>query len=374
MQTCCARDERARAIVPLAALLLGLAVAPAVRAQAMRDLVEAALDEKITQRIEIPEQPIRDALAELEKRTGLHFELHQMAVNWMPYGEQTRLSIVIQDMSVRRALERIFGGLGLAMRVADDRVLVEPGPVLDRLGRRLTIDECGLLQKLASQPWSAMKPDDFSVEFRIPPGKDNPNPQQVFEQAMREGPAVDALTQLEAATQRLGWLWVPAGKTIVVYSRTDDIQQRLDRPVDCNYQRVALDKLLVDLGKRIDITIHFEPGALQKVAARDRHIDLIQRGTTVRQVLELITGNTGLWYEVVEDGVVVGAKPAAGPGSEPAGEQPQRVVAILRVPVGTDGTTIDFLIRADELPPEFKALRDRKLPQVIETLRKETQP
>jgi hypothetical protein len=355
-------------MVPLAGLLLGLVLTPAVRAQGMRDLVEAALDEKITQRIEIPEQPIRDALAELEKTTGLHFELHQMAIDWMPYGEQTRLSIVIQDMSVRRALERIFAGLGLAMRVADNRVLVEPGPVLDRLGRRLTIDEVGLLQKLASQPWSALKPEDFAVEFRIPSGKENP--QQVFEQAMRDGPPVDALTQLETATQRLGWLWVPAGKTIVVYSRVDDIQQRLDRPLDLNYQRVSLDNLLLDLGKRIDVTIHFEPGALQKVAARERHIDLVQRGTTVRQVLELITGNTGLWYEVVEDGVVVGAKPAAGPGSEPPAEQPQRVVAILRVPVGTDGTTIDFLIRADELPPEFKALRDRKLPQVIEELRK----
>jgi hypothetical protein len=371
MQECCARNERARCGLWLAALGLGLALTATSRGQAMRDLVEAALDEQITQRIEIPEQPIRDALAELEKRTGLHFELHPMAVDWMPYGEQTRLSIVIQDMSVRRALERIFGGLGLAMRVTDDRVLVHPGPVLDRLGRRLSIDEVGLLQKLASQPWSALKPDDFAVEFRIPPDKDDP--QQVFEQAMREGPAVDALTQLETATQRLGWLWVPAGKTIVVYSRTEDIQRRLDRPLDLNYQRVPLDKLLVDLGQRIGITIHFEPGALQKVAARDRHIDLIQRGTTVRQVLELITGNTGLWYDVVDDGVVVGAKPAAGPGSEPAGEQPQRVVAILRVPVGTDGTTIDFLIRADELPPEFKSLRDRKMPQVIEELRKQAQ-
>lgn len=372
MQILCARFERAHRIMPLAGLLLGLALPATVRAQGMRDLVEAALDEKITQRIEISERPIRDALAELEKFTGLHFELHKLAVEWMPYGEQTRMSIVIQDMSVRRALERIFGGLGLSLRVAADRVMVEPAPVLDRLGRRLTVEEVGLLQKLAGQPWSALEPEDFAVEFRVPPAKDNP--QQVFEQAMREGPATDALTQLEGATQKLGWLWVPAGKTIVLYSRTEDIQQRLDRPLDLNYQRVSLDSLLLDLGKRIDITVHFEPGALQKVAARDRHIDLIQRGTTIRQVLELIIGNTGLWYEVVDDGIVVGARPPAGAESEPAGEQPQRVVAILRVPVGTDGTTIDFLIRADELPPEFKALRDRKMPEVIEELRKRAQP
>jgi hypothetical protein len=373
MQTSSARIERAFLVAPLTGLLLAIALAAGAGAQGMRDLVAAALDEKITQRIEISERPIRDALAELEKITGLHFELHQMAIDWMPYGEQTRLSIVMQDMSVRRALERIFGGLGLALRVADDRVMIEPAPVLDRLARRLTVEEVGLLQKLASQPWSALKPDDFTAEFRLAQGKESP--QQVFEQAMREGPAVDALTQLESVTQKLGWLWVPAGKTIVIYGRTEDIQQRLDRPLDVNYQRIPLDKMLLDLGKRIGVTVHFEPGALQRVAARDRYIDLVQRGTTVRQVLELIAGNTGLWYDVVDDGIVVGSKPPAGaPGAEPPAEQPQRVVAILRVPVGTDGTTIDFLIRADELPPEFKSLRDRKLPQVIEELRKQAQP
>ncbi len=372
MRTPPASTDRAYLVLPLTGLLLGLTLSAVARAQNMRDLVEAALDEKITQRIEISERPLRDALSELEKVTGLHFELHTAAVDWMPYGEQTRLAIVIQDMSVRRALQHIFGGLGLSLRVADDRVMVEPAPVLDRMGRRLTIDEVNLLQKLAGEPWSTLKPNEFAVEFRVPPGKENP--QQVFEQAMREGPPTDALTQLETVTQRLGWLWMLSGKTIVLYSRTEDIQQRLDRPLDLNYQRVSLDNLLVDLGKRIDITVHFEPGALQKVAARDRHVDLVQRGTTMRQVLELIVGNTGLWYEVVEDGIVVGAKPPGAAEGEPAGEQPQRVVAVLRIPVGTDGTTIDFLIRADELPAEFKALRDRKLPEVIKTLQEQAQP
>ena len=366
MPTFPARVERARLLTLCAGLFLLLALPPVLAAQGLRDLVDAALDMKITQRIEIAERPIRDALSELEKATGLHFELNKSAVEWMPYGEQTRIGIVIQDMSVRRALERIFGGLGLALRVADDRVLIEPAPVLDRLGRRLTVDEVQLLQKLASQPWSALKPDDFAVEFRVPP-KDNP--QQMFDQAMREGPATDALTQLETVTQRLGWLWVPAGKTIVLYSRSEDVQQRLDRPLDLSYQRVPLDKLLLDIGRRIDITVHFEPGALQRVFARDRNVDLIQRGMTARQVLELISGNTGLWYDVVEDGVVIGSKPATEPAG-PAAEQPQRVVAVIRIPVGKDGTTIDFLIRADELPPEFKQLRDRKMPEVIELLRK----
>jgi hypothetical protein len=353
----------------LAGLLVLLACVPFVRAQAMRNLIEAALDEKISKRIEITERPIPVALVELEKLTGLHFDAADNVLDKLPYGAQTRISIVVQDMSVRRALTQIFEGLGLAMRVADDRIAVEPSPALERLGRRLTGEELELFQKLAAGSWAALKPSDINVEFRLASKED---PAKAFDQALHAAPPGSALAQLEAATQGLGWLWVPGGHAIVIYSRADDVQQRLDRSIDVSYRRTALDELLVDLGKRVGVTVHFEPGALQHVSARERNVDLVQRDTTVRQILELIGGNTGLVYEVVDDGIVIGNPP---PTSAPAGEgggERVRVVAILRVPVGTDGTTIDFLIRSDELPAEFKALRERKLPQVIELLRKQS--
>lgn len=55
-------------------------------AQGLRDLVEAALDQRITERVEISERPVRDVLFELEQRTGLHFLLDDLAVEWLPYG------------------------------------------------------------------------------------------------------------------------------------------------------------------------------------------------------------------------------------------------------------------------------------------------
>lgn len=361
MRTANARLRWIRAITGLS-LLCGVTVPP-VLAQGLRDLVEAALDQRITQRVEISERPVRDVLLELEKLTGLHFVLDEAAVEWLPYGEQTRLSLALDNVSVRQALGRIFDGLGLRLRVDGNDVVVEPGPVLDRLGRRLTLDEVTLLQHLAAQPWSTLPADRRAVEFRLPP---TPDPRAAFDRALAAAPAATALAQLEAATAGLGWLWVPSGSTIVVYSRSADIQQRLDRPLDLSYRRRPLDELLLDLGRRIDITIHFEPGALQRVAARERYVDLVQRQTTVRQILELLVGRAGLWYEVVDDGIVVGAADK-GEAARPGGEA--RVAAILRVPVGTDGTTIDFLIREDELPAEFRDLRARKLPQVVELLR-----
>ena len=169
----------------------------------------------------------------------------------------------------------------------------------------------------------------------------------------------------------MGALWVPKGHTIVIYGREEDVQQRLDRPLDLSYRKTPLDELLLELGKRIGITVHFQPGVLRNVDARERNVELVQRGISARQALELIMGSTGLVYEVVEDGIVVSMPPAGGaqPSADSEAGAKGKVVAILRVPVGTDGTTIDFLIREADLPAEFKDLFKQKMPQVIEILR-----
>lgn len=360
----------------LALVLVALLLTPLTWAQNMRDLIDAALDEQIKQKIEITERPIRDALTELEKATGLHFVLTDQVLDLMPYGAETRVSIVVQDMSVRSALGRIFTGLGLELRVAHDRIEVDPAPWLERLGRRLSIEEVELLQYLHSAAWAELKPAPPTVQFRldpVAPGEETQHEllKRAFERDMASSTNVVALAALEKVTQSLGCSWVPAGRGITVYSRTEDIQQRLDRPFDADYRRIPLDELLLDLGRRTGIKVRFEPGVLQRVQARDRHVDLVQRNTTVRQILELLVGNTGLVYEVLEDGIGISVPPPATGAPATADDAGSRVVAILRVPVGADGTTIDFLIRAAELPPEFKQLRERKLPQVIELLRKD---
>lgn len=349
------------------AALLVLCFVPGARAQDMRDLVAAALDEKITERIEIGQQRIREALVELEPRTGLRFRLSPQALQWMPYGEETRIAIVLDDISVRAGLRRIFDGLGLMMRVEDDAVAIEPAAWLDRLGRRLTIDEVGVLQKLSQRSWGAISREELAVEFRLP--ADVPAG-ELLEKTIADVGGGNALTQLEAATLRLGWAWIPSGKGILVYSRDESVHQRLDRPLDFNYRRIPIDKLLLDLGRRIDVTMHFEPGVLEEVSASERRVDLIQRGITPRQVLELICGQTGLWYEVVENGLIIGG-PGTDEGVAREAGRGSPVVAIIEIPVGEDGTKVHLLIRADELPPELSALRDQKLPEIIEKLRAE---
>ena len=66
----------------------------------------------------------------------------------------------------------------------------------------------------------------------------------------------------------------------------EDVQQRLDRPLDLSYRKTPLDELLLELGKRIGITVHFQPGVLRNVDARERNVELVQRGISARQALD----------------------------------------------------------------------------------------
>jgi hypothetical protein len=340
-------------------------IVPLAAAQSISDRINAALDREIDDEIEIEDQPIRDALYELEKATGLRFAIHEQALEWMPYGERTRISMELDDISVRAGLTRIFTGLGLTMRVEGDRVLIEPAPVLDRLGRRLTLDEVRLLQRLAAKPWRKIDSDDLRLAFRMETDGDW---RKRLEWAISEVPPGNAAEQLEAAVAQWDAVWVPQGDSILIYSRKGEIGKLLDRPMDLNLKRIALDKLLLTLSQRTGVPLRFQPGALESVGAGERRVDIVQRDITFRQVLELIAGSTGLRYAVTGDGVEISSARAmvtqrdSGP----------RVVAILRVPMA-DGTTFDILLREDQLSEEHRDLIDRllerKLPEVIEVLR-----
>jgi hypothetical protein len=338
------------------ALLLALALAAPARGQVPRDLIDEALDQPLAD-LEIKDTPIRETLAVIEQRTGLQFVIDQDVVDLMPYGERTRVSVVIRDLSVRRGLAQVLDGLGLQMLVEPGGVYVVPAPVLERLGRRLTIEEVNLLGMLAEGPWSA---DQTSgrMEFQIEPQS---KPAEALRQALEQVQAPNALRQLEAASALLGWVWRPEGACLVFERRRDDIRRRLDWPLDLTYQREPLDRLLVDLGARVGVLMKFEPGALQKVAARERPVDLIQRGISVRQILERICGNTGLRYEIQDDGVQI-----LPPVEDTSGPTAATIQQWVRIEVEIrPGVKMDLFVRQDQLPPEFQAEAQRKLDEIL---------
>ena len=343
-----------------ASLLLLVVLLPVVAfGQVSRDLVEEAFDQPISQ-LDIDQVPIRDALSRIEQKTGLQFVLDEDAVEWMPYGERTRVSIVIRDMSVRAGLTRVLDGLGLQMFVEQGDVVIVPGPVLERLGRRISVAEVGVLERLAGDQWEALRSGDdkLALDFRIDPAQ---QPAATLERALAQIDASSALHRLEAACQTLHWVWRPEGGRVVLEHRRDEIRRRLDWPVDLTYQREPLDRLLVDLGMRVGVLVRFERGALQKISARERAVDLIQRGVSVRQILERICGNTGLGYEIEDEGVKILA-----PREDPSGPTAANIQQWVRIEVEIrPGVKMDIFVRQDQLPPEFQAEAQRKLDEIL---------
>ena len=336
-----------------------LLLLPNALGQLPRDLIEEALDQPIAQ-LEIEQTPIRDALAQVEQQTGLHFVLGEEVVDLMPYGERTRVSLVVRDMSVRAGLTRVLDGLGLEMFVEQGGVVIVPAPVLERLGLRITVTEIGSLGKLATRKWAALNSGDEKValDLRIDPAQ---RPADTLERTLAQIDAANALRQLEAACDTLRWAWRPEGDRLVFERRSDAIRRRLDWLLDLNYQREPLDRLLVDLGQQVGVLVKFESGVLQKVSARERAVDLIQRNVSVRQILERICGNTGLRYEIDDEGVQILAprEPAERPEASNI-EQWVRIELEIR-----PGVKMDVFVRQDQLPPELRAEAQRKLSEIL---------
>jgi hypothetical protein len=184
---------------------------------------------------------------------------------------------------------------------------------------------------------------------------------------VRQVPAASAIRQLEGATQALGWCWAPDGSRIVITTRTDAIRQKLERLVDAEYRRVTLSFLLIDLGRRANVTMLFQPGVLERIDAERRKVDLGQQGISVRQTLERICGSTGLEYTIEADGVRISWAGDAAAPAQPAGRG--RVVATVRMPPDAKGNSLEFPIYEEDLPDDIRALRGEKLQAAITRLR-----
>src|ERR1044071_9008471 len=109
----------------------------------------------------------------------------------------------------------------------------------------------------------------------------------------------------------------------------------------------------MNLAAQAGVGIASDPGALQRVNASERFVDLVQRQTSVKQVLERICGNTGLRWEATDQGlhIMAPATAAAGASNSLSG----RIVAI--VEWEKDGMKVQFPFREDEVSDELKKVR-----------------
>ena len=263
------------------------------------------------------------AMDQIAQDYGVRIEAHPLVWELLPWGEQTNINATIANKTLREALNALTSALGLRYVIKEDVVELQPMPALARLGRRATVSELEALAVLASTPMqsqatrltlrdllaaidtrlieidkSRKDPLGFAVENRLP--------EEVSEDQQISVPRnASIMESLEAITQETAGTWYPWGKSILIVSKKDQVQNMLGKSITLYYKGVDVSQVLAELSQRSGVEFTYEPGALQRIPPPVRNIDLAFESGTIKQALEALSAFTGLAYIVNDEGVYI---------------------------------------------------------------------
>jgi hypothetical protein len=356
-------------------LLLVCGLFPASLAQ--RDssaLINEALDKPVDVQLKTT---LPGALQEIKNRTGVPIELAPGVVDLLPWGEQTHIDAKVSNQTLRQAVAAIARKLGLIYVLTPEAVELRAMPALQRLGRRATVDELGVLDLLASNPLqgAGANPNPpagaqgrqtisqvlqavdqrlielkspFAVEYRAGTSgvKDNqPIP------VPRNATIADAL---DAVAKETPLAWGPWGHSVLVKPKEAWVRDQLDKPITRRFVGADVAQVLGELAASGGVQVTIEPGAFQRLPQPARRLDIVLDNTSIREALDKVAGYTGLNWTANESGVYVWNPSTAAGGSGGSGDP---VVAIL--PLADRG--IEIMIRQSEVPDDLKQyIRHRK--------------
>lgn len=357
--------------------IAGVLIVAGAGLQDSRGLLDLALDEPAD--ITLENVSVIDALAQISEKTGVEIVLPPDVADLLPHGAETVVRrVVIAGRSLREGLHEMFSPLGMGFIVRRHVVEIVPHDALRCLGRAPTWQELDTLGWLTT-----LRPgvDAASLEQLQPRVQFQTQAQtgwgQLYESILQVG-AGGGDEVLTVACHRLGWDWCLSGERIVITDVADAIRRRLQQTVSLRLNYRSLVEVLQQLGDRVGVPIRIAPAALAAIPTTLRQsFSLNVAHARAEQVLETISANTGLGYLIEPDGVLfyrVDEVPpmaaAAVPGAASArllADDPY--VGKLIVPLD-DGTSIEWLIRRSELPPELQRRRDADLARAFEALQR----
>ncbi|QDV90128.1 hypothetical protein RAS2_12050 [Phycisphaerae bacterium RAS2] len=360
----------------LCAALLGMAgISRSGAAQAGGTDVAQLLDQKV-ENLAMSGLELPAALADLGKQVGVSIVVDDESAEMLPWGKQTKLAdVTITNASLREALPKILGALGMTYDVRDQSVVVIATDPLRRLARRATWEELKLLRRMSETAYSPAAFGEFKLQYRITSKVDAPK--MLLDQMEKSGQGSVAQV-LETATGALRWGWTPEDDHIVIRTGQAQIAGKLSRRVTARYTGQPLSQILIDLGDKADVMFKLEPGLLLKLPPSVSSYTLVLQSTSIRAALELMAAETGLKYEIHADAVSIGVGEAAA-GSGPAtggatrsGSSP--IAAKVSIPAKEGGVSYEIFLREDELPAEFLEHREQLKQQYIQKLMAELAP
>lgn len=338
----------------------------------------ALISEALSQPVQMElNTTLPQAMKTIAEKTGVRLEADRAVWEALPWGDQTRISVKAQNQTLGAALGAMTRKLGLEYAIAPNAVTLRPAAALRRLGRRATADELGALDLLTSTPFKAAKPRQsllelvdavdqqllqaksaYAVEFRAGAANSQDQPLAV----PRNATLADALDTLARETPLT---WYPWGQNIVIVPKQDQIRNQLQKTITVRYNNADVGQVLSELSQYSGVDFDVEPGAVQRIPAAARVLQLTLENRSVRQALEDISGFTGLNYDVTESGVVISNPRPTFAAAAPASPA-DPVVAMVQA-----GPGMQLMLRESQLPADVRQYVRARTQAYVEQLRDE---
>jgi len=342
--------------------------------------LQKALDKPVD--LNIADAPVKEVFARLTKATGVRFAIDPLALERLPYGEQTRVAVRIPGMTLRKALSPMLSAQGLQWAVDGAVVRIYPGEPLARMGRRATYDE---LKALASIHSGTLKPAaGTAIEQirKITGNRDLKISATVGDVALAKATAAaqkalpaTAAAWLDAVCRAKPWTWYLWGDEIRIIPKAEQVERQLQRQVSLRYRGASLDEVLLDLARKARVKLEIAPGALGYLRAgvRDK-FTLVMAEATIAEALEVIAGASGLKFVVTDAGLRVEASASL---VERATTMPSRKRSAFFVKMsipGPDGISVEVFLRSDDLPEDVVRAIQVSKERLIERIRSTMPP
>lgn len=353
-----------------AAFLLCLTVCASLRAA---DQTSALINQQLDQPFELTltDTPLPQALKQIGNATGVRIDPTESVYALLPWGEQTTINAKIANQSLRDALTAIARKLGLMFVLKDDHVELRPVPALARLGRRATLQELGVLDKLANLQLSlgsesAKIPALFqSIDQKLAEGKtnftiENRLGERFNDRVITVGRTATLSDALEAISQQTEGTWYPWERSIVILPKEEQIRNQLNKTISVRWDSLDIEQVLQELSQRAGVPFSFEAGAIQRVPVEFRKVRLLLQEVPIKQALETLSSVSGLGYSVNEDGIYIWNAAVASPATR------DPTVAMIQL---KDGSML--LLPKSKVPPDVKEYLDQRINSEIERLRQQ---
>ncbi len=322
--------------------------------------------------------PIGEVFEKLAQSTGVRFVIDESTYQSLPFDKKTTFTLSIKGRSLRNALTPLLAprrcsgpsrtawcescppSRSTACAAAQTREeLLCLGRICwdqDQAGKgKLTAstktDTAGQLADLTAQLRKITEDEALEIVFRVPDEK-------VGEAVAHGQKALPASGGefLDALTQGQGWTWYLDGGRLIVLDSRKQVERQLGRQFTLKYEGMSISDVLTDLAHKARVQLEMEPGVLAALPADTRNNFSLRMNTaTVAEALEVISGGTGLAFTRTADGlrVEMGKQPSGPPGSTTRSSRPTLIIRkTITLP---DGSTVDLMIRGDDLPDDVRA-------------------